>query len=174
MNMSWIQSAKRFCVLVMWPWGLLACVVVIAVADKKSALSDVAVGIILAVLGFLFLKQIVAPVMRVACSLIGLGKWCCSRRWHWWQDFPVHTHYGLGTRTKTYLAVDGRVVRQCGDCALYDPPEGEDVRIAFDLGLIHKIGGSRWSAPAMRGSGPYDLMYTRLLEEEKKRRNTSK
>ncbi len=93
---------------------------------------------------------VVLYVVRVLASMLGLGRWMCSLGWHWWREFPIHQHFGFGTRTTTYLAVGGVRIRRCRACELYDPSQGEHVHQAFQAGIIQMEGGGVFSGPKLR------------------------
>src|SRR5207249_1458306 len=99
-------KVARLLYRVMWPWGLLAWGIGFASAKKGSPLYNfLAAGVVVMLGGYVLLLLLgcLFFVLRVMASLFGLGEWSCARNWHWWREFPIHTHVGLGSRTTTYL-----------------------------------------------------------------------
>ena len=97
-----------------------------------------------------FLLLVALAFIRVLLSGVGLGQWACSKGWHWYEDFPLHTRQGLTGRTTTYRAVAGIKVERCRTCGRFDPPEGQTVYEQWKCGGITTVGGGLFSSPKVK------------------------
>lgn len=124
--------------------GLLAALIGVALVAAVSG--GFGAGVMVFVVG-LFVVGIVAFLLRILMSIVGLGKWSCGIGWHWDQEFPIHQHVGLGTRTTTYLAIAGQRISRCRTCRRYEPASGRDIVEAWESGILRKVGGSPITGP---------------------------
>lgn len=139
---AFIRKTTRTLAGVLFPWGVVVAVLGCVVLPKDSTPWLACWYSFLAFLGLavlLGLVRVLVLTLRIVVSAVGLGNAACRRGcrgWHWWTDFPVHTAVGYGSKTISYLAVQGIRIERCVTCRLVYPTSGRELLAQYEAGQI--------------------------------------